>query len=139
MFFSNINLIIYFLLNFLFTFAEITVEPSKPSLYKEGIGDDHFNISFVPGHYDSRVGAPVGNSFYVKYRETDSGDEWLTKEPPPDGLTLQVTVDRLIPGTKYDVMTVSLQRDEAGNIVGQTESRIHHITTTGVCKSIFGF
>ncbi|CAK5030514.1 unnamed protein product [Meloidogyne enterolobii] len=110
----------------------LNIEPSKPSLYKEGIGDDHFNISFVPGHYDSRVGAPVGNSFYVKYRETDSGDEWLTKEPPPDGLTLQVTVDRLTPGTKYDVMTVSLQRDEAGNIVGQTESRIHHITTTGV-------
>ena len=128
------NLLNSLLLHFIFTFGEITVEPTKPSLYKEGIGDDHFNISFVPGHYDARVEAPVGNSFYVKYRETDQGDEWHTKEPPPDISTLQVTVDRLTPGTKYDVMTVSLQRDEAGNIVGQTESRIHHITTTGVCK-----
>jgi hypothetical protein len=112
----------------------IAVEPRQPSLYKEGIGDDHFNISFVPGRYDDRVEAPVGNSFYVKYRETDSDDEWQSKEPPPDGSTLQVTVDGLAPGTKYDVMTVSLQRDEAGNIVGQTESRVHHITTTGVCE-----
>lgn len=59
-------------------------EPSRPSLIKEGIGNDHFNITFVPGTYDDDREAPVGNTFYVRYRETDAngGEEsWISKEP----------------------------------------------------------
>ena len=53
----------------------LAVEPSRPSLTKEGIADDHFNVTFVPGTYDSNTEGPIGNSFYIKYKESDS-DAW---------------------------------------------------------------
>lgn len=45
-----------------------------------------------------------------------------------------MTVDGLSQGTKYDVMTVAVQRDETGRETSKAQSRVHHITTTGVCK-----
>lgn len=50
------------------------VEPSRPDLLKEKIGEDFADIVFVPGKYDSTIKAPVGNEFYVKYREADETD-----------------------------------------------------------------
>lgn len=50
------------------------VEPSRPSLTEEGIGEDHFNISFVPGEYDDEEQRPVGNKFYARVREEGDTD-----------------------------------------------------------------
>ncbi|KAI3417838.1 hypothetical protein GPALN_012113 [Globodera pallida] len=44
---------------------------------------------------------------------------------PSDGLTQ---------GTKYDEKVVAVQQDETGAKLSSTESRVHHITTTGVCR-----
>uniref|UniRef100_A0A915E0U5 Fibronectin type-III domain-containing protein n=1 Tax=Ditylenchus dipsaci TaxID=166011 RepID=A0A915E0U5_9BILA len=86
---------------------QLNVDPATPELHQEGIGDDHFNVS---------------------YKESDDTD-WMEKEPV--GESLEVEVDGLVPGTKYDVMAVSVQKDEQGR-VRKTESRVHEITTTGV-------
>uniref|UniRef100_A0A183BR96 Neuroglian n=1 Tax=Globodera pallida TaxID=36090 RepID=A0A183BR96_GLOPA len=69
----------------------LSAEPSRPSLAKEGIGEDHFNITFVPGTFDDASGAPVGNAFFVRYRETDDDTSaaWHEKHPT-DKSTLQV-------------------------------------------------
>lgn len=64
------------LLNFMGIFA---VEPSRPDLTKEAIGDTYFDIFFVPGRFDAEVRAPVGNQFYVKYREAEQ-TEWTVYE-----------------------------------------------------------
>lgn len=106
----------------------VAVEPSRPDLNKEAIGDDHFNVSFIPGKYDPEKMAPVGNSFYIKYREAGESD-WNVKKPSGD--SLEVRVDSLVPGTKYEVAAVSTQKDLVGR-TQETESRIHEITTTGV-------
>lgn len=50
------------------------VEPSRPTLTENGIGDDHFNISFVPGEFDDDEQRPVGNRFYAKVREEGETD-----------------------------------------------------------------
>lgn len=68
---------------------QIAAEPSRPSLVKEGIGDDHFNLTFVPGRFEIGRDAPVGNAFAVRYREADTDDAWLEKRPT-DKSTLQV-------------------------------------------------
>lgn len=47
-------------------------------------------------------------------------------------------MDGLTPGTRYDVVTVSVQTDARGN-TRETESRIHRITTTGICKFLKKF
>lgn len=52
------------------------VEPARPSLVEEGIADDHFNISFVPGEFDDDEQRPVGQTFYVKYQEEGQSD-WI--------------------------------------------------------------
>jgi len=54
------------------SFAE---DPLQPDLLKDAIGDDHFNISFVPGKFDPTKQLPVGNAFYVRYREPGE-EEW---------------------------------------------------------------
>uniref|UniRef100_A0A1I7RH52 Neuroglian n=1 Tax=Bursaphelenchus xylophilus TaxID=6326 RepID=A0A1I7RH52_BURXY len=104
------------------------LEPARPSLIEEGIADDHFNISFVPGEFDEDEQRPVGQKFYVKYRE-EGQTEW--NEQKPVGTALTAKVDGLTPGTKYDVEVVSVQTDSKG-IVRETESRIHRIVTTGI-------
>lgn len=52
----------------------ILVEPSRPALNEDGIGEDHFNISFIPGEFDSDEQRPVGNRFYAKVREEGETD-----------------------------------------------------------------
>ncbi|KAL3085546.1 hypothetical protein niasHT_037287 [Heterodera trifolii] len=110
----------------------LSAEPSRPQLVKEGIGEDHFNITFVPGAFNEASGAPVGNAFLVRYREADDETAPWQEKHPVDKSTLQLTVDGLTQGTKYDVKVVAVQRDEAGSTLSSTESRVHHITTSGV-------
>lgn len=109
------------------------VEPSRPRLVEDGIGDNHFNISFVPGEFDEDEQRPVGNKFYAKVREEGETD-WKRYEPEDKSLRLKV--DDLTPGTRYEIIAVSEQTDASGN-VRETESRVHRITTTGICKSLF--
>jgi neuronal cell adhesion protein len=104
-----------------------TLEPESPDLLKESIGDDHFNVTLIPGAYDDEIKRPVGNDFYIRYRQAGE-DKWNEKRPEPDQLTTSVT--GLQPGTKYEVQVVSVQTDDNGN-AHETNSRTHHITTTG--------
>uniref|UniRef100_A0A914YY31 Fibronectin type-III domain-containing protein n=1 Tax=Panagrolaimus superbus TaxID=310955 RepID=A0A914YY31_9BILA len=108
-------------------FSIIAVEPESPDLLKESIGDDHFNVTLIPGAYDDEIKRPVGNDFYIRYRQAGE-DTWNEKRPESDQLTTSVT--GLQPGTKYEVQVVSVQTDDNGN-VHETTSRTHHITTTG--------
>lgn len=71
-----------FLISTKLSLLALPVEPSRPSLLREGIGDDHFNLTFVPGQFDAGRRAPVGNAFFVRYRETGAeDDEWQEKQP----------------------------------------------------------
>jgi neuronal cell adhesion protein len=106
----------------------IAVEPSRPVLQEQAISEDHFNVSFVPGDFNADEQRPVGNTFYVKYRE-DGDTEWQVK--PASGDSLELNVDGLTPGTKYEVAAVSVQEDAEGN-QRETESRVHYISTAGV-------
>ncbi|KAI6181170.1 Neuroglian [Aphelenchoides besseyi] len=108
----------------------LNLEPSRPSLNEDGIGDDHFNISFVPGEYDAEEQRPVGSRFYAKVREEGETD-WKIYNPNEDSLSLKV--DGLAPGTRYEVETVSVQTDSRGGL-HETESRIHRITTKGMSQ-----
>jgi hypothetical protein len=55
------------------------VEPSRPSLTEDVvIGDNHFNISFIPGDFDDEDQRPVGNRFYARVRE-EGETEWKVK------------------------------------------------------------
>lgn len=56
--------------------AAIPVDPSTPELVKDDIGDDYFNVSFIPGKFDPEKQAPVGNLFHIKYRESGDSD-WM--------------------------------------------------------------
>uniref|UniRef100_A0A914CE69 Neuroglian n=1 Tax=Acrobeloides nanus TaxID=290746 RepID=A0A914CE69_9BILA len=102
-------------------------DPVVPQLVREGIGDDYINVSFVPGDYRPDDPRPVGNSFFVRYRP-EGDDDWHTKQSKDD--ELEVHVDGLDSGTKYDVQVVSVQTDNEGN-VRESPSRIHRISTTG--------
>uniref|UniRef100_A0AC34QKD9 Neuroglian n=1 Tax=Panagrolaimus sp. JU765 TaxID=591449 RepID=A0AC34QKD9_9BILA len=104
-----------------------TLDPETPDLLKESIGDDHFNVTLIPGAYDDDSKRPVGSDFYIRYREFGE-DEWQTKHPDNDELTTSVT--GLNSGTRYEVQVVSVQTDPEGN-VHENYSRTHHITTTG--------
>ncbi|KAH7725433.1 fibronectin type III domain protein [Aphelenchoides avenae] len=106
----------------------LNLEPARPTLEEQGISDDHFNVSFVPGDFNPDEQRPVGNAYFVKYRE-EGDSEWQKKHATGD--SLEVQVDGLTPGTKYEVAVVSVQTDADGTS-RETESRTHHITTTGV-------
>jgi hypothetical protein len=80
------------------------VEPSRPTLAEDGIADDHFNISFVPGEFDDDEQRPVGNRFYARVRE-EGETEWKKYEPADNSLSLKV--DDLSPGTRYEIIAVS--------------------------------
>ena len=80
--------------------------PVVPSLKSQGIGEDHVNVSFIPGDYDEADPRPVGNGFLVRYRH-EGEDDWQTKQP--DDQLLEVHVDGLDSGTKYDFQVVALQ------------------------------
>jgi hypothetical protein len=80
------------------------VEPSRPSLTENGIGDDHFNISFIPGQFDDDEQRPVGNRFYARVREEGDTD-WKVYKPEDKSLALKV--DELAPGTRYEIIAVS--------------------------------
>lgn len=126
--FSYLNKIFIFLIiNSLLFLTIFAVEPESPDLLKESIGNDHFNVTLIPGAYDDEDQRPVGNDFYIRYRQAGE-DKWSEKRPEPDQLTTSVT--GLQPGTKYEVQVVSVQTDNDGNI-HETNSRTHHITTTG--------
>uniref|UniRef100_A0A1I7XA91 Secreted protein n=1 Tax=Heterorhabditis bacteriophora TaxID=37862 RepID=A0A1I7XA91_HETBA len=62
----------------------IQVDPSPPSFAEKEIGDDYINITFHPSKFDEEVRErrPVGNTFYVQYREADTA-EW--KQIPQNG------------------------------------------------------
>lgn len=116
------------ILGYLYTiFVVFAVEPETPDLLKESIGDDHFNVTLIPGSYNDEEQRPVGNDFYIRYREFGE-DEWQTKRPDADQISVSVT--GLNPGTRYEVQVVSVQTDQDGN-VHENYSRTHHITTTG--------
>ena len=117
-------LILGYLYTILIVFA---VEPEQPDLLKESIGDDHFNVTLIPGSYHDDEQKPVGNDFYIRYREFGE-DEWQTKHPEADELTTSVT--GLSPGTRYEVQVVSVQTGPDGQ-PRENYSRVHHITTTG--------
>lgn len=124
---KNTSIILKFLFILTVTFVVIAVEPESPDLLKESIADDHFNVTLIPGAYDDEIKRPVGNDFYIRYREAGD-DKWNEQHPEPDQLT--TSVGGLQPGTRYEVQVVSVQTDEDGK-VHETTSRTHHITTTG--------
>ncbi|VDP13355.1 unnamed protein product [Onchocerca flexuosa] len=103
------------------------VDPVQPHLEESGVGDDFINITLTPGGFDKNEGRPVGSDLYVKYRKAGE-DEWGTAEPKGDDLN--VHIGDLEPGTTYDVIVISKQRDQFGNI-RETESTVSHISTTG--------
>lgn len=57
-------------------FVIVAVDPTTPDIAKGGIGDDHFNVSFIPGKFDPEKQGPVGNTFHIKYRESGDSD-WI--------------------------------------------------------------
>uniref|UniRef100_A0A1I7YN72 Neuroglian n=1 Tax=Steinernema glaseri TaxID=37863 RepID=A0A1I7YN72_9BILA len=103
------------------------LEPEVPNLLESGIGDDHINVTFLPGEFNRDANRPVGNSHYVKYR-AEGEEEWQVAKPEAD--KLDVSVADLEPGTKYEMAVVSVQQDASG-VTRETPSRIHHISTTG--------
>uniref|UniRef100_A0A7E4W950 Neuroglian n=1 Tax=Panagrellus redivivus TaxID=6233 RepID=A0A7E4W950_PANRE len=104
-----------------------TLEPESPDLLRESIGEDHFNVTIIPGSYNDDDKRPVGNTFYIRYREVGE-DEWQTKHLDESELT--TTIGGLNPGTKHEVQVVSVQKGQDGKVTEST-SRTHHITTTG--------
>lgn len=50
----------------------ISVDPSRPSLTPLGIGENNFNVSFVPGEYDDEEQRPVGQRFFAKVRRLET-------------------------------------------------------------------
>jgi hypothetical protein len=85
----------------------------------------------MPGVYDEQQPKPIGNTYYIKYRPVGD-DQWETEHPIADNFT--VKLDQLTPGTKYEVVAVSVMHDEEGGQIGdkETESSAHVISTTGL-------
>ncbi|EYC43658.1 hypothetical protein Y032_0485g2327 [Ancylostoma ceylanicum] len=103
------------------------LDPSTPSFVENEIGDDHFNVTFSPSKFDEEERRPVGNTFFVQYREADT-DEW--KQVPQQGDDLTVHVADLSPGTRYEVRVAALQKDPSGE-EREAYSPSSFITTTG--------
>lgn len=72
-----LTLIMLLIVSFVGVYTDtVAVDPVRPSLIHGGIGEDHFNVSFVPGTYDELTERPIGNEFYIKYRETNIDSAW---------------------------------------------------------------
>ncbi|VDP12796.1 unnamed protein product [Heligmosomoides polygyrus] len=101
--------------------------PSPPSFEENEIGDNFFNVTFTPSAFDDEERLPVGNTFFVEYREVDT-EEW--KQVPQADEDLTVHVGDLTPGTRYEVRVAALQKDPDGT-ERETYSPSSYITTTG--------
>lgn len=78
---------------FLLASTAVAVEPARPTLEEQGISDDHFNVSFVPGDFNPDEQRPVGNAYFVKYRE-EGDSEWQVRlhfDSPVKTLCLEET------------------------------------------------
>ncbi|CAJ0572045.1 unnamed protein product, partial [Mesorhabditis spiculigera] len=105
------------------------VVPETPHVRAERIGNDHFNVSFVPGAFDEKDRRPVGNSYQIQIKE-DGTEEWKTIEPD-DRDSLLTTVDGLQPGTKYEVRSVAAYKDPATGVESDGYSQSIFVTTRG--------
>ena len=59
----------------------VLAAPMPPGLAHAGIGEDHVNITWIPGTFDEDKESPVGTEHYVKYRlkgETHKNKEFFT-------------------------------------------------------------
>uniref|UniRef100_A0A914XRJ3 Fibronectin type-III domain-containing protein n=1 Tax=Plectus sambesii TaxID=2011161 RepID=A0A914XRJ3_9BILA len=103
--------------------------PTVPQLHESGVGDDHINVTWNPGSYDEQRPQPVGNAHYIKFRP-HGGDEWESVHPVDGNFT--VMLPHLAPGTKYEVVAVSVIADEDDpSATLESESPAQVISTTG--------
>lgn len=102
--------------------------PTVPQLFESGVGDDHINVTWNPGAYDEEKPKPVGNDHYVKYRRL-GGNDWNSVHPDDGNFTIMLP--DLVPGTKYEVVAVSVITDDDTGEALESESPAQVISTTG--------
>lgn len=45
-----------------------SVAPEPPTAVEAGIGEDHFNVTWIPGKFNPENNKPLGTDHYVEYR-----------------------------------------------------------------------
>lgn len=118
-----------------------------PGLKSAGVGEDHVNITWIPGEFDEEEKAPIGDEHYIKYR-VKGADAWERADPEEVLISFQLEVkgggrrgmlkgnftvklDGLWPGTTYEVVSVSVVTDEEGSPLEESASEPFYVTTAG--------
>lgn len=105
-----------------------TGAPARPGLKTAGVGEDHVNVTWVPGTFDEDDPKPIGDDHYIKYR-VKGADAWEREDPEEGNFTLRIA--NLDPGTTYEMVSVSVTEDEEGKPLEESTSEPFYITTAG--------